>query len=142
MDDYHNQIETFFSRKAMRYTVQRRLIVDDIFAEHGHFEAEMFIRKIRQKHASVSRATLYRTLAYLLEAGVLSKISAQDGKVRYEHTLGHDHHDHLICRTCGAVIEVSSSELEALQNKICRESGFIPSYHVLQIYGQCRQCAE
>jgi len=57
------------------------------------------------------------------------------------HFNAEDLHDHMICNLCGRIIEFSSGELEALQDKLCREQGFTPESHVLHIRGICRVCA-
>jgi len=58
----------------------------------------------------------------------------------YEHVSGNSHHDHLICTTCGAVIEFHDEELERRQREICERKKFTPTFHNLQILGLCDAC--
>jgi len=58
----------------------------------------------------------------------------------YEHVTGNSHHDHLICTTCGAVIEFHDDVLEARQREICERKRFTPTFHNLQILGVCADC--
>jgi len=61
-----------------------------------------------------------------------------DRIVRYEHKYGHRHHDHLVCVECGSFIEVFDERIEELQDKLCRNKGFLPHRHKMEIYGVCR----
>jgi Fur family ferric uptake transcriptional regulator len=58
----------------------------------------------------------------------------------YEWVGKDSHHDHLVCTTCGSVIEFHDKELEARQHQICADNGFKPTFHNLQILGICAKC--
>ena len=88
----------------------------------------------------VSRATLYRTLARLVEAGLVHKIEMAKGQARYEVMVGRHQHDHMICLACGRIVEFESREIERLQEEICRRKGFAMTGHMHQIRGRCSAC--
>jgi Fur family ferric uptake transcriptional regulator len=58
----------------------------------------------------------------------------------YEHDFKHQHHDHLICTECGALIEFFSETIENMQDEIVRAHRFVPSSHSLRIFGSCWDC--
>jgi len=76
----------------------------------------------------------------LLEAGLIQKILTRDGKVYYERTPDHHQHDHLICSTCGKILEIKDEGIEQFLTAACDAIGFVPEYRSLHIYGQCRGC--
>ncbi|HET6516124.1 MAG TPA: transcriptional repressor [Thermodesulfovibrionales bacterium] len=132
----------FLSRKGLKFTKERQRILVEVFDFHGHFDPEELLLSMRNKAVSVSRASIYRTLPLLLESGLIEQVEKNDKHSHYEHTFGHGHHDHLICVQCGAVIEVFSPKLEALQDELCRETGFRGIKHTLEIKGYCRICCQ
>jgi Fur family ferric uptake transcriptional regulator len=97
-------------------------------------------KRVSEKHPSIGHATVFRTMKLLKEADLAREISLGDKKTRFEHNFGHKHHDHLVCRACGRVIEVLNDKIEELQEKLCREHGFLPEQHHLEIFGLCREC--
>lgn len=138
--NYHYILEKYFFQKGQKYSSQRKLIVDEIFKFHKHLEPQILISQILKKYNNISRATIFRTIKLLWEAGFISKTSDKDGLITYEHTLGHNHHDHLICLICGKVIEISNKNLEKIKTKLCKSKQFNHKYHNLQIYGECKKC--
>jgi Fur family ferric uptake transcriptional regulator len=93
-------------------------------------------------YPEIGHTTVFRTLKLLEEAGIARSVELGDRRVRYEHKFQHAHHDHLICRYCGASFEVFDSEIERLQNELCRRNSFRPEAHRLEIFGMCARCAE
>ena len=98
------------------------------------------VKRIKEKNIPVSRATVYRTLNILKEMGLVNEVIKYRNKTIYEISLK-QHHDHLICTKCGSIIEFSEEEIEKLQDKICKEYGFKPETHRLEIFGICKNCS-
>ncbi len=111
------------------------------FAKHDHFTADELLTRCRADDPRVCRATVYRTLAVLESAGFVEGLDAGDGGRRFEHVLGHAHHDHMVCTRCGAIVEFQDPEIEARQEAAARKHGFKIERHSLRLYGQCRSCA-
>ncbi len=132
----------FLSGRGLKLTKERQRILDEVFAFHGHFDPDELLRSMRGKNIKVSKASIYRTLPLLVESGLVAQVEKNDKHAHYEHTFGHGHHDHLICLKCGAVIEVFSPKLEAIQDELCRESRFRGRSHTLEIKGFCSNCEE
>ena len=125
--------------KAQRFTNPQRQLVRFIFASHNHFDAEQLCAEIRRAGLKISRATVYRTLAKLVDAGLLRRFQLGQ-RVVYEHDYGYPQHEHLHCQQCGKVIEFQSQALEALCQDICREHRFLPNGYNLVIRGTCAEC--
>jgi Fur family ferric uptake transcriptional regulator len=130
----------FLKDKGLRFTREREAIYNEVLKRRGHFDPEQLHMALRDKGGKVSRASIYRTLPLLLEAGVLEEVERTEKHAHYERTLGRDHHDHMLCLSCGKVIEFYSGEMEKLQEEICRREGFECVSHTLEARGYCRRC--
>ena len=136
----HKAFEEYLSTHEGRYTLQKRVIVDEIFKIKDHFEIEDFIDRLRADKAKLSRATVYRTVKQLLDAGLIQKISTRDGKVFYERSNPDTHHDHIICNSCGKILEIKESFITDYLSIYCQKIGFLPEYRSLHLYGECSKC--
>lgn len=134
------QYREFLSRKRMFYTRERALIFRAIFARNDHFSADDLLFYMRQENINVSRATLYRSLSHLVEAGVLVEADFGHGHIHYERLQEREPHDHLVCKKCGKVIEVSSQALLKALESLAAGEGFSLESHRSQLFGQCREC--
>jgi len=133
-------VEEHFRAHGSRWTSQRELIVRTVFMDHDHFTADELLDRCRRSNPRVSRATVYRTLTVLEDAGFVEGLDTGDGGRRFEHVLGHAHHDHMVCTSCGAILEFRDEELEVRQLVAARRLGFKVKSHSLRLYGCCRTC--
>ena len=136
------RFEEFLQSRGMRMTQQRRLLIDHVFSRHEHFDADTLIDQLPSSGAPghVSRPTVYRTLAELVDAGLLRKFQL-DGRGVYEHDYGYPQHDHLYCKECQQLIEFQSEELIKLRNTVARDHHFRITGHRLIITGVCLDCS-
>jgi len=134
--------EAFLAKNESRYTIQKKEIATHIFNTTGHFEIEDFIDLFRKNTRRLSRATVYRTIKQLLDAGLLQKISTRDGKVYYENSAPENHHAHVICNHCGNIQEIKDPSLNQFVESYCRDMKFVVEYQSLHVYGKCDQCQE
>jgi len=111
------------------------MILDAVLRQTGLFEAERLVTDLKALGHNVSRATAYRTLAHLHDAGILKQVFFDNKQSYYEVIAGRQTYDYLICVATGKVIEFSSEKLKALRDEICREHGFTPMSHQFQIFG-------
>lgn len=131
----------FLAENRLKLTNERAALVREIFSTHYHFEADELLFRMKQKDLKISRATIYRTLELLVKSGMVRRVHLGEDHFHYERVTREDqHHDHLVCTTCGAVIEFHDDELERRQLTICEENGFEPTFHNLQILGVCQRC--
>ncbi len=133
--------EEFLRKKGLKSTRQRRLVVERVFSTHTHFSAEGLFELLRKEDESISKATVYRTLALLTESRLLEPIDFGKGYKYYEHVLGHSHHDHLVCIRCGRIKEFEDDTIEEIQVDVSRKMRFKPMSHSLKIFGSCRRCS-
>ncbi len=132
----------YLKNKKLSFTPQRRIVVEQILSGQAHFDMENLVDQIRDHQASVSRATVYRTVAHLEEAGLLRRIDLNHSHAHFELVAGLEHHEHLICERCGAVLEFSDQRLEKRIEDIVREHGFGMTRHTVQVFGLCGACRE
>jgi Fur family ferric uptake transcriptional regulator len=136
------KFKEFLTARGLRFTRERARLLDKIFSTHKHFEADELLVDMRSGGVRVSKATIYRTLALLVQSGLLRQVITGEKHAHYEHVFGHTHHDHMTCSRCGAIVEFFDPEIETLQEKICKEKGFRAEGHRLQIIGLCSKCAK
>ena len=130
----------FAASKGLRSTRQRDIILDIFLSTHQHVSVEELYLKIKSGNPGIGHATVYRTLKLFAEAGLAREILLHDGQTRYEHVVAGEHHDHLVCTGCNAIIEFEDETIEKLQNDIAVRHGFLIRSHKMEIYGLCAIC--
>ena len=131
----------FLAGRGKRLTQQRRLIVEQVFSHHDHFDADELLDHLQPLIAQrkVSRPTVYRTLGELVEAGLLRKMTLGKRSV-YEHEYGYPRHDHLYCQVCNRLIEFQSPELDRICGAVAKEADFQIVSHRMFVTGICAAC--
>ncbi|MCW5950491.1 MAG: transcriptional repressor [Pyrinomonadaceae bacterium] len=128
-------------RLGLRRTEQRDLIMETFLRTEAHMTIEDLHDRVRRRDPSIGHTTVYRTLKLLTEAGLAREVRFGDNKTYYEHHFEHEHHDHMICTSCGLVIEFFSPEIEELQDQTAAKFGFVPTHHSLRLWGLCENCS-
>ena len=136
-----SRFEQYLKHENLKMTPQRRRIFEKAFEVHEHFTVERMYEWLKSEEGpAVSRATVYRTLEVLEKGGFIEAVETGRGEVVYEHVLGHEHHDHMVCRVCGRIEEFQDEEIEALQRKNAEKLGFVMTGHLLRLSGICPEC--
>jgi Fur family ferric uptake transcriptional regulator len=130
----------YLSRNRLKRSEQREVILDSFLRSHSHLSVDDLLQIVQKKRPDIGRTTVYRTLKLLQSAGLAQELQLQ-GDTRFEREYKRQHHDHFICKSCGAIIEFSSPEIERLQDEIAANFGFVIQGHRHQIFGRCRRCA-
>ena len=125
--------------KPQRFTDQQRELVAHIFARHSHFDADQLIENLKAAGKRVSRATVYRTLTKLVDAGLLRRIEMGHRTV-FDHDYGYPAHDHMVCEQCKQMIEFQSEKLDEVLRGVTGEHQFRANGHTLVIRGVCAEC--
>ncbi|HZZ43046.1 MAG TPA: transcriptional repressor [Tepidisphaeraceae bacterium] len=120
--------------QKLKFTPERAMILDAVLRKTALFEAESLAADLKSLGHRASRATVYRTLSHLQDAGVLKQIFFDQKQSYYEVIAGRSAHDYLICVETGNVIEFSSEKLRKLRDEICAEHGLSPLSHQFHIY--------
>ncbi|MEE9126494.1 MAG: Fur family transcriptional regulator [Planctomycetota bacterium] len=140
VDEELDIIEKQMRAAGYRWTSQRRLIARVALSNHSHFSAEELLEMCRQEDEAVSRATVYRALSMMEKAGFVEGLDTGDGGRKFEHVLGHKHHDHMVCTECGLIIEFVDQELEHRQDVAAKRHSFTITSHSLKLFGLCKDC--
>ena len=121
--------------EKLKFTPERAMILDAALRKSGLFDAEQLVADLKQLGHRVSRATVYRTLNHLHDAGILKQVFFDNKQSYYEVIAGRQQTDYLICVETGKVIEFSSEKLKKLRDEICAQHGFEPMSHQFHIFG-------
>ena len=105
-----------------------------------HMTAEVVFKALLTEGADVGLATVYRVLMQFETAGLLLRSHFESGKSVFELNEG-QHHDHLVCLTCGRVEEFFDAEIEQRQRAVANANGFDLQDHALSLYGVCNKPA-
>jgi Fur family ferric uptake transcriptional regulator len=125
----------FLKKNKMFFTKERTRLLDFILGQEGHFSADELLFAMQKADLKVSRATLYRSLSQMVEAGILSESDFGHGHTHYEISLGSKPHVHLICTDTGEVREVHSQKLEDALSDLARKEGFKIKRYKIQVFG-------
>ncbi len=130
----------FLEKKDLKLTSQRRTILHQAVKARGHFSAEELLGFSKGADRTISKATVYRTLALLKDSGTLEEHDFGGGKKLYEKAQGRRHHDHFVCIRCGKIIEFENDQIENLQDLEAKKQRFKVVYHSLKLFGFCSSC--
>lgn len=140
MDKQERFFRLFLQSRGLRFTPERRDILHSILSIGGHFDVEELHTWMQNNGHKLSLATIYRAMPLFIESNLITASLRQEGRTHYESTSGNGHHDHLICLGCGKIIEFKDDEIEVLQEKVCKQYGFLAIEHSLGIKGYCKEC--
>ncbi|MGB3408639.1 MAG: Fur family transcriptional regulator [Jannaschia sp.] len=124
--------------KGLRLTAPRRIIAQVLEAAADHPDVETIHARAAAQDATISLATVYRTVNLFEEAGIVERREFGDGRARWEDA-DRDHHDHLIDVQTGEVIEFVDPEIEALQERIAARLGYDLRGHRLELFAVRRR---
>src|SRR5690242_14529265 len=125
----------YLHEQKLKFTPERAMMLDAVLRKEGLFEPEQLVDDLKRLGHRVSRATVYRTLSHLQDAGILKQVFFDNRQSYYEVIAGRQTYDYLICVATGRVIEFSSEKLRKLRDEICREHGFDPISHQFHLFG-------
>lgn len=134
------KLDEFLVRSGMRRTPERERVLEQILRLNGHFTPEDVVTSFGRGREAVSLATVYRNLPVLCRAGLLRRTCLSTGEMKYELDWNRQHHDHLICAECDAVIEFEYEAIEVLQRAVAEQHGYVLTSHYLELVGLCPDC--
>ena len=131
----------YIAERGLKHSRQRDRIAETFLAMGGHVSVEDVVARVRREDPRVSVATVYRTMKLLADCGLaIPRQFGGDGQTRYESAAGRPHHDHLICTSCGDIVEFANERIEHLQESVARNHGFEGESHRLELFGGCGRC--
>lgn len=140
MQEHEVIFEAFLERKGLKLTQPRKLILNTIFDLHEHFDIEQLYDIIHKISSEVSRATVYRIIPLLMEAGLIQKSIRSEARDKYEHIFGHPRHAHWICKSCGSLIETDMQDVLKLVQSKAKTQNFSIDVINLEVKGLCWKC--
>lgn len=138
-----NDFKQLLKANGLKFTIQREVILEMLYNSDEHLTPEGLHHLIQEKYPELGTgiATVYRTLSLLEDSDMVTSLSFGAQGKKYE--LGaKDHHDHIICTSCGTITEFVDEEIERRQKEITQSLGFVMQEHSMQIYGICKNCQE
>ena len=125
---------------GVRATRQRGAIIALLEKLDGFRSAQELHEDLRRSGANIGLTTVYRTLQALESANLVDMVRTDSGESVYRRCAAPHHHHHLVCRSCGAAVEVSGHEVEAWAAEVAAEHGFSDVDHTVELFGTCAGC--
>lgn len=125
---------------GFRLTPQRAMVLDAVYHADGHLTADEVLERVREQSSFVDLSTVYRTLLFLKQNGLIGELRLDSGPARYEAIrLGHEHH-HAVCNGCGGMLEIEPADLGAISAVLRQKYGFEVNLVHLTLTGLCAAC--
>jgi len=121
-------------------STKREQILGAFLKQEGHLSADDLFTLVRSTHPGIGRATVYRSLQWMVDQGLARKVDFGEGRSRFEPTYRHPRHFHLICETCHRSSEFLSSDVESVLEEIAGARNFTAKQAVVQLLGTCEEC--
>jgi Fur family ferric uptake transcriptional regulator len=131
---------SYLHQQRLPLTHQREAIAMALFESEHHLSVDDLADHLRERSEHVGKATIYRTLNLLVQAGLARELDFSEGFKRYEHQAGDTRHDYLICTSCGKVARFQRGAVDRVQEEVAGELGFTVQSRTLKIYGLCSDC--
>ncbi len=125
---------------GVRATRQRAAITQ-LLDSLGEFRSAQELHdELRRRGENIGLTTVYRTLQAMSAANVVDTLRTDTGESVYRRCSGSHHHHHLVCRSCGATVEVAGPEVETWASEVAAAHGFSDVSHTIEIFGTCPAC--
>lgn len=143
--DVHRELALFsnyLKKRGLKITNQRLLVAEKIFYMNSHFTVDALAEALKDRRDEISRATIYRIVSLMVEAGQLTEYNFGQNVKYYEHLPERHHHDHIVCLDCGHIEEFMEPAIEKIQLDIADRLGFSLTEHSMNLYGRCSEYRE
>lgn len=144
--EYNSLLSSFkelLKKNNLKFTKQREVVLKTLYEKNDHFTPEDLYILLKEDYPelNIGIATVYRTLNLLEESLMATSISFGVAGKKFE-LANKPHHDHMICKTCGLIIEFQNDKIEQLQLEIAKVNHFKITSHLMQLRGLCKKCSQ
>lgn len=144
--EYNSLLSSFkelLKKNNLKFTKQREVVLKTLYEKNDHFTPEDLYILLKEDYPqlNIGIATVYRTLNLLEESLMATSISFGVAGKKFE-LANKPHHDHMICKTCGLIIEFQNDKIEQLQLEIAKVNHFQITSHLMQLRGLCKKCSQ
>ena len=140
MEFTEKKIVALLRQQGYKLTPQRRAVLDVIARSQGHLTPAALYERVHQRYAGIGLVTVYRTLSLLDQLGLICQVHAGDNCRSYLLRRPSEHHHHLICSSCGMVVDFADCDLAPMTERISRKTGFEIDSHLVELVGRCQEC--
>ncbi|HUO52768.1 MAG TPA: Fur family transcriptional regulator [Gemmatimonadaceae bacterium] len=135
-----DEFRAYLRERDLPVTPQRLAVAELLLLRDRHFSAEELERELAREGVKVSTATVYRAIETLVKSGLVVERDFGEGFRRYESARDMPHHEHVLCTSCGKVVEFRDERLERMAAELAASKGYVRQSHRLVIYGLCDAC--
>jgi len=133
-------VSTSRAGAGVRSTPQRAAIIALLDDVDGFRSAQELHDELRRRGQTIGLTTVYRTLQTLAAADLVDTVRTDTGESVYRRCAAPEHHHHLVCRGCGAAVELSGREVEAWAAEVAARFGYSDVSHTIELFGTCTDC--
>lgn len=138
--DERKIFDDFIRSEGLKVTSQRVAVLDSFLQIEDHVSVEDIHNILSRNRQKVGYATVHRTMKLIARCGLARLVRFDDGILRFEHRYKHKHHHHLVCTSCGQVIEFNSEKIDSVEKAILKKYGFTMHSHQYKVFGLCKGC--
>ncbi|MBI4300065.1 MAG: transcriptional repressor [Chloroflexi bacterium] len=132
-------VGTMLKERGYRMTPQRLMIIEALVSKDGHLTAEEIHQTVRRRYPEMSLSTVYRTLEWLTEEGMVTPTDVGSDRIAY-HFMDKAGHHHLVCQGCGDVAVLDQDVLVSVRETLLKERGFLATTSHMAFFGLCASC--
>jgi Fur family ferric uptake transcriptional regulator len=143
MENLKDKFKRKLAENNYKLTKQREIILETILEnKNWHFTAEELFAAVKKKDRDIGMATIYRTLELMQNLDIVHVLDFNDDSRKYELYLEAAHHHHLICKSCGKLVEFSDQDINYFESELEEKYDFQITEHKLRFYGYCNDCKQ
>lgn len=143
MNNYSELFKGLLKKHGLKYTTQRRIILNVLVEHEGqHFCSEEIYEIVKQRYPEIGLATIYRTMILLERFGIVYKVDVDDVRSRYALALDNSENNEqsLICTKCGEILDIRKNTVTKFEREVLKYHAFTINTHKIKLYGFCKKC--